>query len=122
MPDFFLGHFTYWVIVALLTIGLYGILAKHNLVKKLIGMNILQTSVIMFYIASATKWNATVPVYDPARGAPEPISYINPIPHTLMLTAIVVGVATTGVAFALLISIYRRYKTLDEDHLLNRMR
>lgn len=121
MSDFFVGHFTYWVIVGLLAIGLYGMLRKHNLVKKLVGMNILQTSVIMFYIASATKWNATVPVYDPAQGPPEPWAYINPIPHALMLTAIVVGVATTGVAFALLICIYRRYKTLDEDHLLKRM-
>lgn len=121
MLDFIVGHFFYWFIAVLIMVGLYGMLAKHNLVKKLIGMNILQTSVIMFYIASATKWNATVPVYDPAIGTSDPTRYINPIPHTLMLTAIVVGVATTGVAFALLISIYRRYKTLDETHLLDRM-
>lgn len=121
MIDFIVGHFLYWVIVMLLIIGLYGMLAKQNLVKKLIGMNILQTSVIMFYIASGTKWNATVPIYDPGKGQPDPTVYINPIPHTLMLTAIVVGVATTGVAFALLISIYNRFKTLDEAHLLDRM-
>jgi multicomponent Na+:H+ antiporter subunit C len=121
MTEFIVGHFSYWIVVLLMIIGIYGMLAKHNLVKKLIGMNILQTSVIMFYIASATKWDATVPIYDPTRGSPDPTTYINPIPHALMLTAIVVGVATTGVAFALLISIYRRYKTLDEANLLERM-
>lgn len=122
MVDFIIGHYLYWMIVVLLVVGLYGMVAKHNLVKKLIGMNILQTSVIMFYIASATKWGATVPVLDPSKGSPDPVAYINPIPHTLMLTAIVVGVATTGVAFALLVTIYRRFKTLDEAQLLDRMR
>lgn len=120
--DFIAGHYLYWLIVLLLLLGLYGMLAKRNLVKKLIGMNIFQTSIILFYIASASKRNATVPVIDSQLGALDPTHYINPLPHTLMLTAIVVNVATTGVAFALLISIYRRYRTLDESTLLKRMR
>jgi multicomponent Na+:H+ antiporter subunit C len=121
MIDFILGHYAYWFIISLMLIGLYGMLVKQNLVKKLIGMNIMQAAIIMFYIASATKWNATVPVLDPTLGM-DPARYINPLPHTLMLTAIVVSVATTGVAFALLILIHRRYGTLDEPALLERMK
>lgn len=119
--EFITGHNLYWIIALLLLVGLYGMLAKRNLVKKLMGMNIFQTAIILFYIAGASKWNATVPVIDPALGSVDPAHYINPLPHTLMLTAIVVSVATTGVGFALLISIFRRYRTLDEDTLLKRM-
>ena len=120
--EFIAGHNLYWIISLLLLVGLYGMLAKRNLVKKLIGMNIFQTAIILFYIAGASKWTAAFPVIAPAVGSVDPADYINPLPHTLMLTAIVVSVATTGVGFALLISIYRRYRTLDEDTLLKRMR
>jgi len=120
--EFIAGHNLYWIISLLLLVGLYGMLAKRNLVKKLVGMNIFQTSIILFYIAVASKRNATVPVIDATLGSADPAHYINPLPHTLMLTAIVVSVATTGVGFALLISIFRRYGTLDEDTLLKRMR
>jgi len=122
MLDFILGHYAYWFILTLLLLGLYGMLMKKNLVKKLIGMIIFQTSIILFYVASASKWNATVPVYDPSIGIDQASQYINPLPHTLMLTAIVVGVATIGVALALLISIYRQYHTLEEPVLLERMK
>jgi len=122
MIDFFLGHYAYWFIFALLTIGLYGMILKRNLVKKIIGMSIFQVAVILFYIASSSKWMATVPVLEHSAGAVETAKYINPLPHTLMLTAIVVGVATSGVAFALVIMIYRRYRTLDEPELLKRMK
>lgn len=122
MIDFFLGHYAYWFIFALLTIGLYGMILKRNLVKKIIGMSIFQVAVILFYIASSSKWMATVPVLEHSAGAIQTTRYINPLPHTLMLTAIVVGVATSGVAFALVIMIYRRYQTLDEPELLKRMK
>jgi len=129
MGEFLLGHYAYVAIALLLVIGLYAILTKRNLLKKLIGLNILQAAIILIWVASATKSDATVPVLRDAHGAAhgaqhalEAAGYINPLPHTLMLTAIVVGVATTGVAFALLISIYRRYGTLDEDELLQRMK
>ena len=128
MREYLLGHYAYIAVALLLVIGLYAILTKRNLVKKLIGLNILQAAIILIWVASATREGATVPVleaaHDAAGGAEHAIEaahYINPLPHTLMLTAIVVGVATTGVAFALLISIYRRYGTLDEDELLRRM-
>jgi multicomponent Na+:H+ antiporter subunit C len=133
--DFFLGHYAYWFTLILLVIGLYGMMMKKHLVKKLIGMTIFQVSVIIFYISSAVKWGGTVPILIPPAGhhghaamdaataaAIETAKYINPLPHTLMLTAIVVGVATTGVAFALVISIYKRYNTLDETVLLERMK
>lgn len=131
MIDFILGHYAYWFTLVLLVIGLYGMMMKKNLVKKLIGMTIFQVSVIIFYVSSAVKWGATVPIIKEGdiekvhHGMTDAISaaqYINPLPHTLMLTAIVVGVATTGVAFALVISIFKRYKTLNEAELLERMK
>ncbi len=122
MTDFFLGHYAYWAIIFLLILGLYGMIFKNNLVKKLIGMTIFQVAIIMFYVASAVKWAATVPVLDPATGAADAAKYISPLQHCLMLTAIVVGVATSGVAFSLVIAIYRRYKTLDESILMERMK
>jgi multicomponent Na+:H+ antiporter subunit C len=122
MTDFLLGHFVYWSIIALLIIGLYGMMFKNNLAKKLIGMIIFQVSVIMFYVASAVKWSATVPVLDPVVGVADAAKYISPLQHCLMLTAIVVGVATSGVAFSLAILIYRRYKTLEESDLMEHMK
>ena len=122
MFDFILGHYAYWFVFALMTIGLYGMIFKKNLVKKLIGMTILQVSVIIFFISTSSKWGATVPVLDPVLGAADTSKYIDPLPHTLMLTAIVVGVATSGVAFALAISIYKRYKTLNEEELIEKMK
>jgi multicomponent Na+:H+ antiporter subunit C len=91
-------------------------------VKKLIGMVIFQVAIIMFYLSSAVKWNGTIPVIDPNLGVADTSRYINPLQHCLMLTAIVVGVATSGVAYALVITIYRRFKTLDEKELLDRMK
>ena len=122
MTDFILGHYVYWSIIALLIIGLYGMIFKNNLAKKLIGMTIFQVSIIMFYVASAVKWSATVPVLDPVTGVADAAKYISPLQHCLMLTAIVVGVATSGVAFSLAILIYRHYKTLDESVLMERMK
>ena len=122
MSEFFLGHYGYFGIMILLIIGLYGMIFKKNLAKKLIGMTIFQVSIIMFYVASAVKWSGTVPVLDPLSGAADATKYISPLQHCLMLTAIVVAVATSGVAFSLLISIYRHYKTLDESELMERMK
>lgn len=119
MADFLLGHYSYWLTIAVFCLGLYGILTKRNLVKKLIGLSILQSSIILFWVSIATKWGATVPVKTDAIPNDVVANYLNPLPHTLMLTAIVVGVATLGVAFALLIAIWDRYRTLSEDDILN---
>ncbi len=116
------GYYAYWFCFLLLTIGLYGMLLKRNLVKKVIGLSVFQSAIILFFIIAAYKDGSTVPVIDPRIGSDQPAAYINPLPHTLMLTAIVVGVATLGVAFALLIRIHGKYRTLDEDQLIERMK
>ena len=120
--EFIAGHYDYWFTILLLAIGLYGMTIKKNLVKKLIGMTIFQAAVILFYISNAIKIGATVPILAENLSPENSANYINPLPHALMLTAIVVGVATVGVAFALLILIYKNCKTLDEDELLERMK
>ncbi len=101
--------------------GFYIMVTHHNLVKKLIGMYIVQTSVIFFLVAISAKTGATVPILlsgtDPVQAA----TYTNPLPHVLTLTAIVVQVATLGVSLALVAAIYRKYGTLDEDEILKRL-
>lgn len=115
--------YNYWGIAILMLVGIYGMTAKTNLLKKLMGMNILQVGVILFFLSYSPKLGGTIPVLDPTRGEPPlPQDYANPLPQALMLTAIVVGVATTGVALALLVRIHRKYGTLEEDELLERMR
>ena len=119
-----LGQMNYWLASVLLLIGLYGILWRPNLAKKLMAMNILQVAVIMFFISLAVKTGATVPVerhYANVQAGLDIAAYSNPLPHALMLTAIVVGVSTTGVALALLIRIHRYYGTVEEPELLERM-
>jgi multicomponent Na+:H+ antiporter subunit C len=104
-------------------VGMYGMMAKRNLLKKLMGMNVLQVGVILFWLTYSPKLGGTIPVIDPARGEPIlPADYANPLPQALMLTAIVVSVATTGLALALLVRVHRRYGTLEEDEILERMR
>lgn len=121
MLEMLRSYYSFWLCFLLLTLGLYGMLVKRNLVKKIIGMSIFQSSIILFFVITAYKGAGTVPVVNPERGPAEAAAYINPLSHTLMLTAIVVGVATIGVAFALLIRIYQGYGTLDEDTLKERM-
>jgi multicomponent Na+:H+ antiporter subunit C len=118
-----LGHLNYWLATLLLLIGLHGMLIRPNLVKKLMAMNVMQVAVIMFFISLAVKTGGTAPIelHGDAYTAPQAADYINPLPHALMLTAIVVGVSTTGVALALLIRIYRHYGTLEEPEILERM-
>ena len=122
MVDFFIGHYAYWFTIILLCIGLYGILFKKNLVKKTIGLAIFQASIVLFFVSIASKTGgATVTVIDSDLPVDQVANYLNPLPHTLMLTAIVVGVATLGVAFTLLIAIYNRYDTLDEKELIDKI-
>jgi multicomponent Na+:H+ antiporter subunit C len=99
-------------------IGFYAMIGKKNLVKKLIGMNIFQTSIILYFISIGSKKGATIPIVDHSAQVLQASQYINPLPHVLMLTAIVVMVSTFGVAIALLLIIYRRYHTLEEDEIL----
>jgi multicomponent Na+:H+ antiporter subunit C len=115
------GSYPYVLIVILLVIGLYGMTMKRNLLKKIIGMTIFQTSIYLFFIQGAAKTNATIPVYHPELGT-DPEFYLNPLPQVIVLTAIVVGVAITGVALALLLLIHRRYGSIDEAVIMQRMR
>lgn len=121
MIDFFIGHYAYWFTITLLAIGLYGMLVKKNLVKKTIGLSIFQMGVILYFVSVATKREASVPVKINELPVEEVANYMNPLPHTLMLTAIVVGVATLGVALTLIITIYKRYHTLNEQELLDKI-
>jgi multicomponent Na+:H+ antiporter subunit C len=122
MLDWIQDYFAYWSCFLLLTIGLYGMLMKRNLVKKVIGLSIFQSAIILFFIVLAYKTGGTVPDFDQRLGDENAAAYINPLPHALMLTAIVVGVATVGVALALLIRVYQEYQTFDEDTLRKKMK
>jgi multicomponent Na+:H+ antiporter subunit C len=118
----FLTKYNYWVFIGLVMIGMYALIAKRNLVKKIIGMNIVQTAVILFYVSIGAKQGKTIPILENGHGhdvhhAVQAIDYINPLPHVLMLTAIVVSVATLGVALALAIKVHQQYGTLEEDEI-----
>jgi multicomponent Na+:H+ antiporter subunit C len=120
MLEFIIGKYNYWMYIVLMMIGFYAMMAKNNLIKKIIGMNIFQTSIILFFISIAAKSGATIPIVEHGHGHPaiHAVEYINPLPHVLMLTAIVVMVSTLGVALAIIIMIYRKYNTLEEDEIL----
>ena len=124
-------YYNYLIYVILMMIGLYAMIAKRNMVKKIVGMNIFQTAIILFYVSIGAKKGATIPIiqHGHEEGAHEITSsvieaaeYINPLPHVLMLTAIVVAVGTLGVALALAIKVYNRYETLEEDEILAQIR
>jgi multicomponent Na+:H+ antiporter subunit C len=106
------GLWHYWVVIALAMTGLLTVIARHNLVKKVMGLNILQAAVILLYVSMGKVDGGTAPIL--IEGG-ENVLYSNPLPHVLMLTAIVVGVATTAVALALVVRIRDAYGTTEED-------
>lgn len=114
------GHYPYLMIVVLMMIGIWGMAMKRSFMKKIIGMTIFQTAIYLLFIHGATKSGATIPVRAEELGT-EAAVYINPLPQVIVLTAIVVGVATTGVALALILQIQRRYGTVDEREVLKKM-
>ncbi len=114
------GLWVYWLIIVLMMVGLYIVIARDNLVKKVMGLNIFQAAAILFYVSMAKVEGGTAPIVpqDAGHGAGHEgheILYSNPLPHVLMLTAIVVGVATTALALALAVRIHREYGTSEED-------
>ena len=121
-----IAKLNYWVYIVLMMVGLYAMIAKKNLVKKIIGMNILQTAVILFFISLGAKQKGTIPIimhgHEAESHAVKAADYINPLPHVLMLTAIVVAVATLGVALALVINVFQQYQTLEEDEILDQLK
>ena len=101
--------------------GFYIMVTRYNLIKKLIGMYLVQTSVIFFLVSISAKNEATVPVLLSTTDPVQAVIYANPLPHVLTLTAIVVGVATLGVGLALCAAIYRKYGSLDEENILEKI-
>ena len=110
-----LGHYNYWVAIALMMMGLYLVIARANLVKKLVGLNIFQTAVFLLYITMSKVSGATAPIYKAGFTL-----YSNPLPSVLVLTAIVVAVATTAVALAIIVLIKEAYGSIEEDEILAR--
>jgi len=114
MFDDFPGLLNYWIIIVLMMTGFYITIAQHNLVKKVVGLNVFQVSVFVFYITMAKIKGGTAPIL--AEGIE---IFSNPLPHVLILTAIVVGVATTALALALVVRIHRAYGTIEEDLIID---
>ena len=130
------GVYNYWLIIILMMTGLYLVLSRANMVKTVIGLNLFQAAVIMFYVSMGRVDQGTAPIFvgndiDTERtdlsktntvvpkGESE-IPYSNPLPHVLMLTAIVVGVATTSLALSLVVRVNEAYGTIEEDELLEK--
>ena len=109
-----LTHWNYFVVIGLMMVGFYAVIARGNMVKKMIGLNIFQTSVFMLYISMGKVADGTAPILT---GDPQTV-YSNPLPHVLILTAIVVGVATTAVGYALIIRIQESFGTIEDDDII----
>jgi len=107
-----LGLYNYWVVIVLMMIGFYMIIAHGNLIKKIVGLNIFQTSVFIFYISVGNIEGGSAPIWDESI-----ILYSNPLPHVLILTAIVVGLATTALALALIVRLNEAYGSISEDEI-----
>lgn len=107
-----LGLFNYWIVIVLMMTGFYIVVSRGNLVKKIVGLNVFQTSVFMLYISMGKVRGGTAPIIT---GKPE--VFTNPLPSVLILTAIVVGIATTGLALALVVRIKNAYNSIEEDEI-----
>jgi len=105
----FLGQYNYWVVILLMMIGFFIVISHGNLVKKLMGLSIFQTSVFILYISMGKVSGGTAPILDE-----DYTLYSNPLPHVLILTAIVVGIATTALGLALVVRIREAYGTIEE--------
>ena len=111
------AHYNQWIAVFLMVAGLYIVIARGNMVKKLVGLSLFQTSVYLLYISPGKIIGGTAPIIDPRFAV-----YSNPLPHVLILTAIVVGVATLALGLALVVRINEAYGTIEEDEIFARDR
>jgi multicomponent Na+:H+ antiporter subunit C len=107
------GHYGYWMTIVLMVAGMYIVIARGNLLKKLIGLAVLQTSVYLLYIGPAKLIGGTAPIVADGYAV-----YSNPLPHVLILTAIVVGVATLALGLAIVVRIREAYGSIEEDEIL----
>ena len=108
-------HYNYFITIFLMVAGLYVVIARGNMIKKLVGLSLFQTSVYLLYIEPGKIIGGTAPIIDPAFKV-----YSNPLPHVLILTAIVVGVATLALGLALVVRIHEAYGTIEEDEIFSR--
>ena len=111
----FLTHYNYWIVIALMMLGFFIVIAQGNLVKKIIGLNIFQTSVFIMYISAGKVSGGSAPILSDAVEV-----YSNPLPHVLILTAIVVGIATTALGLSLVLRIKDAYGSIEEDDIQRR--
>jgi multicomponent Na+:H+ antiporter subunit C len=107
-----LGLYNYWIFIILMMAGFYVVISSGNLVKKLVGLNIFQTSVFILYISMGKIIGGTAPIV-----VDRAVVYSNPMPHVLILTAIVVGIATTSLGLALVVRIHEAYGTIEDDEI-----
>lgn len=115
---FFVGHINYWLFIVLMMTGLYIVVSRGNLVKKIVGLNIFQAAVFMLYISMGKVKGGTAPIFPADMNIDPTVIYSNPLPHVLILTAIVVGIATTALGLALIVRIREEYDTIEEDVIL----
>ena len=110
--ELILGHYNYWLVIIIMMTGFYTVISHGNLIKKIVGLNIFQVSVFMLYISIGNVTDGVAPILE------ENITlYSNPLPHVLILTAIVVGVATTALGLALVVRIKEAYGTIEEEEI-----
>ena len=114
-----IGIYNYWIYVVLMMIGLYGVIAKPNLIKQAIALGLFQTGIFLYYISMAVIDGGTAPIWTTIEGGAQKFQgpYDNPLPHVLILTAIVVSVSVLAVALALIINIKRSYGTIEADEI-----
>ncbi len=111
------GLLNYWIVIVLIMVGFYVVISQGNLVKKMVGLNVFQVAVFVLYISMSKIDGGAAPILDTAIK-----NYSNPLPHVLILTAIVVGVATTALGLALIVRIRDAYGTIEEDEILEQER
>ena len=116
--DFILTHMNYWLFIILMMTGLYIVVSRGNYVKKIVGLNVFQVSVFMFYISIGKVTGGTAPIYPIDLDIDPSVIYSNPLPHVLILTAIVVGVATTALGLALIVRIREEFGSIEEEDIL----
>jgi multicomponent Na+:H+ antiporter subunit C len=109
----FAAHYNYWVTIFLMGSGIYIVAARSNMIKTLVGLGIFQTSIYLLYLTPGKVIGATPPIIEPGYEL-----YSNPLPHVLILTAIVVGVATLALGLALVVRIHEAYRTIEEDEIV----
>ena len=112
--DTIIGYYNYWLVIIIMMAGFYTVISRGNLIKKIAGLNIFQVSVFLLYISIGDVKDGAVPIIEN-----NVTVYSNPLPHVLILTAIVVGVATTALGLALVVRIKEAYDTIEEDEIHN---